>query len=320
MGEALVDLIEETAGTTAAYPGGSPANVAVALARLGQPTTLLTQIGDDGHGRMLRAYIEGNGVRLGRHSVLDLARTSVATTNLNPDGQATYDFSFQWRAFPGQLVEGPHGDCLHTGSLATVVRPGADDVLALVRRARPSTMISFDPNCRPSVTGDPVDARRRIEALVGLSDIVKVSADDLDWLYPGRPDHEAGRRWLTLGARLVVVTRGEAGAWAATDNHEIDVAAHHADVVDTVGAGDAFTAGMLAALGESDLLGAERRPALAAADRAVLTEVVEFAAEVAARTCARRGANPPTRGELLHRSASGTGTGARSAANSRHRR
>ncbi|MEV0724316.1 carbohydrate kinase [Micromonospora purpureochromogenes] len=298
VGETLVDLIEETAGTMAAYPGGSPANVATALARLGQPTTLLTQIGYDAHGRMLRAYIEGNGVRLSQQSILNLAQTSVATTHLNPKGQATYDFNIEWQAFPGQMVEDAHGDCLHTGSLATVLQPGADDVLALVRRARPSTMISFDPNCRPSVTGDPIGARGRIDAFVSLSDVVKVSGDDLDWIYPGRPYQEAGRRWLALGAHVVVVTLGELGAWAATRRYEVEVAAHHTDVVDTVGAGDAFTAGMLAALSEADLLKAERRSTLAAADRAVLTEVVEFAAEVAARTCARRGANPPVRAEL----------------------
>ncbi|MER7889914.1 carbohydrate kinase [Micromonospora sp. NPDC094482] len=305
VGEALVDLIGVAPAPVTARPGGSPANVAVALARLGHPTTLLTQLGADEHGRMLLAHLRANDVRLDPRSVRDLARTSVARTVLDPAGQASYDFSVEWRSFAASGDDSvPVGSCLHTGSLAAVLAPGADDVSALLRQARGSATISFDPNCRPSLMGDRAQARRRIETLVGLSDVVKVSVEDLAWLHPGLAHEQAARSWLARGAGLVVVTLGERGAWACTGRYEVSVPAHPVTVVDTIGAGDAFTAGMLSALAGADLLGAERRSALAAADRATLAAVLEHAATVAARTCARRGADPPTRAELA---ASGSG-------------
>lgn len=300
VGEMLVDLIENPPGGVAAHPGGSPANVAVALARLGQPITLLTQLGNDAHGRMLRAHLRDNGVRLDPNSVLDLPSTSVARTRVSVDGQASYDFSITWRGFAGRQLTGTAvpGDCLHTGSLAAVLQPGADDVLALLRATRSAAMLSFDPNCRPSLMGDRMAVRRRVEELVATSDIVKVSLEDLAWLYPGRRHEQAGRSWLELGAVVVVVTLGDRGAWAATRQREVRVDARPVEVVDTVGAGDAFTAGVLAALSEANLLGSARRVALGAADHATLAAVLRYAAHVAALTCGRRGADPPTRAEL----------------------
>ncbi|TDC65502.1 carbohydrate kinase [Micromonospora sp. KC207] len=298
VGESLVDLIEEPTGEAIAYPGGSPANVAVALARLGEPTTLLTQLGDDAYGRLLRAHLAGSGVRLDPASVSDLPRTSVARTQLGADGQARYDFAIDWRSFPDIGAVASGSACLHTGSLATVLEPGAGDVLALARERRATTMISFDPNCRPSLTGDAARARRRVEELVAISDLVKVSREDLDWLHPGRSSERVAREWLALGASLVVVTLGAEGALAVTAREEIRVAAPRVTVVDTVGAGDAFTAGLLSALRARDLLGAARRPALRAAGPETLAAVLGDAARVAAWTCGRRGADPPTRAEL----------------------
>ncbi|MGR6319264.1 carbohydrate kinase [Micromonospora soli] len=300
VGESLVDLIEEPADGAAAYPGGSPANVAVALARLGQPTTLLTQLGDDAYGRLVRAHLAASGVRLDPASVSDLPRTSVARTRVGADGQARYDFAIDWPAFPaGALTRvGAGSDCLHTGSLATVLDPGAGDVVALVRDRRAAAMISFDPNCRPSLTGDPVRARHRVEELVAVADLVKVSREDLDWLHPEQPPDRVAQGWLELGAGLVVVTLGAEGALAVTRQVARRVAARPVTVVDTVGAGDAFTAGLLAALRDRGLLGADRRGALRAAAAETLAAVLDDAARVAALTCARRGADPPTRAEL----------------------
>ncbi|MER7334370.1 MULTISPECIES: carbohydrate kinase [unclassified Micromonospora] len=300
VGEALVDLIEEPPGEAVAHPGGSPANVAVALARLGLPTTLLTQLGDDAHGRLLRAHLADNGVRLDPASVPDLPSTSVARTHVDADGQAGYDFRIAWRSFPRAALTGAgvHADCLHTGSLGAVLPPGADDVRALVHARRATTMISYDPNCRPSLMGDRSAARSRVEDLVAASDIVKVSDEDLAWLHPGRGHEQVGREWLDLGARLVVVTRGRGGAWGATRCGEARVDARPVEVVDTVGAGDAFMAGLLAALNDLGLLGAARRGALAAAGRDDVAAALRRAADVAAWTCRRRGADPPTRAEL----------------------
>lgn len=298
VGESLVDLIEDASGEAVGHPGGSPANVAVALARLGQPTTLLTQLGDDAYGRLLRAHLAGNGVRLDPASVPDLPRTGVARTRVGADGQARYDFDIAWRSFPDRAGLGSGARCLHTGSLATVLEPGADDVLALVRDRRASTMISYDPNCRPALMGDRTTARQRVEELVAVSDVVKVSLEDLAWLYPGRGYEELGRQWLAPGASVVVVTCGDGGAWAVARSGAVRVDARPVRVADTVGAGDAFTAGLLAGLARRDLLGAARRAALGAVGRDMLGAVLAEAAHVAALTCTRRGAEPPTRAEL----------------------
>jgi fructokinase len=291
VGELLVDLIDDRP-----HPGGSPANVAVALARLGRPVRLLTQLGGDTYGRLLLAHLNDNGVELAPGSRLDAPRTSTARTSLSADGQASYEFDIAWHRFtppPPDPVS-----CLHTGSLATALAPGAEDVATLVRAARPDTMISFDPNCRPSLIDNRDGARDQIEAMVSASDIVKASRDDLAWLYPDRPPEKVGQEWLARGARLVVVTLGGSGAWAGTARHATTVAAPATRVVDTVGAGDAFTAGLLFALGEAKLLAAARRTELAAIDEPTLTGVLAFASRVAAATCARRGADPPTLAEL----------------------
>ncbi|SCL27043.1 fructokinase [Micromonospora pallida] len=300
VGEALVDLIEDPPGEAVAHPGGSPANVAVALARLGLPTTLLTQLADDAYGRMLRTHLADNSVRLDPGSVPDLPSTSVARTKVDADGQAGYDFRIRWGSFPGVALTGAGvGDeCLHTGSLGAILSPGADDVRALVHARRASTMISYDPNCRPSLMGDRSLTRSRVEDLVAASDIVKVSEEDLAWLHPGRRHEQVGREWLDLGARLVVVTRGRGGAWGVTRRGEVQVDARPVEVVDTVGAGDAFTAGLLAALSDLGLLGAARREALAVAGDGDIAIVLRRAADVATWTCRRRGADPPTRAEL----------------------
>lgn len=300
IGEMLVDLIEESSGEPVAHPGGSPANVAVALARLGQPVNLLTQVGDDPHGQLLLKHLQRNGVDLASGSLVDCPRTSSARTSLSQDGQASYTFDIAWRHFraPAAALLGPTPDCVHTGSLASMLLPGAEDVAAVVRAARQTSTVSFDPNCRPSLIDDPSSARDRVAALVAHSDIVKASVDDLAWLYPHRAFQDVGRGWLDQGCGLVVVTMGGAGAWACTRQRETAVDACPVGVVDTVGAGDAFTAGLLSGLSHTDLLGATRRDALAAIDEASLTEVLTYAARVAAITCGRRGANPPTATDL----------------------
>ncbi|MBO3750505.1 carbohydrate kinase [Streptosporangiaceae bacterium NEAU-GS5] len=305
IGEILADLIEDPPGRLVAYPGGSPANVAVGLAGLGLPVQLLTQLGDDPLGRLLLAYLRDNHVRLAIGSHLDGERTSTARTSLSPDGQAQYTFDIAWRhlgrweadASDGRWETADASDpavtCVHTGSLATVLEPGADDVAAMIRVARETSMISFDPNCRPTLTRDVTATRDRVEALAAESDIIKASHEDLSWLYPGRPIADVARQWIDGRARLVVITMGGAGAQAFTPRRTMMVPATPVQVVDTVGAGDAFTAGLIAGLDQAGLLGVEHRDALAAIDEAGLRTVLTKAAENAAKACARRGANPP---------------------------
>jgi fructokinase len=300
VGEILVDLIENAPGQAIAYPGGSPANVAVALARLGQPVSLLTQLGHDDHGRMLLGFLRDNGVALDPGSLANRPRTSSARAYLNADGQATYRFDVEWRRFALDLASWPDPSvtCVHTGSLAAVMAPGAAEVAALVHRARASALISFDPNCRPSLMRDADAARGRMIGFVAESDIVRASLDDLVWLYPRRSYQDVGREWLARGAGLVVVTLGADGAWACTRSGELAVPAAPATLVDTVGAGDAFSAGLLCALSRAGLLDVERRADLHAIDLTMLKQVLAFATRVAAATCGRRGADPPTLAEL----------------------
>jgi fructokinase len=158
--------------------------------------------------------------------------------------------------------------------------------------------VSYDPNVRPQLLGDPAEARRDIERLVRLSDVAKVSDEDLRWLYPDRRDEDVAREWLALGPALVVVTRGGAGVYALAPRCELTRPATPVDLVDTVGAGDSFTSGLLDGLRRADLLGGRRRDALADIDPATLASVVDEAALIAAITCSRPGADPPTRDEV----------------------
>jgi fructokinase len=308
VGEALVDLVGQRGGRTlAVHPGGSPANVALGLGRLGVPVTLMTRLGRDSFGEMVRQHLEASGVRV-EGGPAEGTDTSLAIAMLAA-GVASYDFRITWDVgdFPPLPVE---ARCLHTGSLATALVPGRDRVIDLVQREheRRRVTISYDPNARPALLGEPERARPDIERLVTLSDVVKVSDEDLAWLYPGRNDEEIAREWLESGPALVVVTRGGAGVYALSADVELRRGAVPIDLVDTVGAGDSFTSGLLDGLQRADLLGAARRDALAAIDHATLASVTEEAAMIAAITCSRPGADPPTRAELEAAIAAGPST------------
>ena len=298
VGEALVDLVGQRGGRTlAAHPGGSPANVALGLGRLGVTVTLKTRLGRDSLGEMIRGHLEASGVRVDGGPGEGVS-TSLAIATLAA-GIASYDFRIEWDV--GDLSPLPvETRCLHTGSLATALAPGKDSVVDLIQREheRGRVTISYDPNVRPALLGEPARARPDIERLVTLSDVVKVSDEDLRWLYPDRSDEEVAQDWLALGPALVVVTRGGAGVYAVAADVELRRDAVPIDLVDTVGAGDSFTSGLLDGLHRADLVGAARRDALAGIDRATLESVVEEAALIAAITCSRPGADPPTRAEL----------------------
>ncbi len=298
VGEALMDLVGQRGGRTlAAHPGGSPANVALGLARLGAPVTLVTRLGRDAFGAMIRSHLEDSGVRVDGGPD-DGVSTSLAIATLAA-GIASYDFRIDWDV--GNLEPVPiETRCLHTGSLATVLPPGNASVIGLVERERERrrVTVSYDPNVRPALMGVAARARQDIERLVARSDVVKVSDEDLRWLYEDRPDEDIAHDWLASGPALVVVTRGGAGVYALARSVELHRPALPIDVVDTVGAGDSFTSGLLDALRHADLVGAARRDALAAIDEATLVSVVDTAALVAGITCARPGADPPTRAEV----------------------
>jgi fructokinase len=299
VGESLVDVVRPAGATRdgGAHPGGSPANVSVGLGRLGAPVTLITQFGDDDHGRLLRDHLAASEVvvRLVPGSPL----TSTATAVLDEHGAAKYTFRLAWD--PGALPDPADGTrCLHTGSLATSLDPGAGAVEELLarQRAHGAVTISLDPNIRPALLPSRELARSRTERQVALADIVKVSEEDLEWLYPGRAPQDIATSWQRTGPALVIVTLGGAGCLAVT---QADIAHHTAPairVADTVGAGDSFTAGMLHWLYTADLLGGDRRDALQAISRQDVTRLLGTATTAAAITCTRPGADPPTLREL----------------------
>ncbi len=305
-GEALVDLMSADGRHYAAHPGGSPANVAVGLARLAVPVSLAARLSTDTFGRLLRKHLVDNGVDP-RDLVTADEPTTLAIATIGGDGVADYDFyvdgtaDWQWsdRELPNPLPADV--TALHTGSLALELLPGAAVIEALLARehARGAVTVSYDPNIRLARRGDPAGARQQVARLVGLADLVKVSAEDLDWLLPGVPPAEVARDWVKRGPALVVVTLGGAGAIATSQHGDpVQVPAPEVTVVDTVGAGDAFTAGLLAGCADAGLLGGEYRPALAGADDALLRQLLTRAATVAALTCARAGADPPTAAEV----------------------
>jgi fructokinase len=290
-----------------AAPGGSPANVAVALARLGVPARLLARIADDMLGRRVREHLAVNGVQLD-HAVAATEQTSLAMVAVGPDGGASYDFrvtgtaDWQWTAaeLDGAL-DGPVV-ALHSGSLALTMPPGAAALRELMSRAAASATISYDPNCRPLLMGDPAEVLAGVHELLAVADVVKVSAEDLEWLLPGSRPEQVLEDWLTLGPAVVAVTLGGEGVLAGTAS---GVRSRRppvpVTVIDTVGAGDTFSAALLAGLHRRGLLGAAARPALRAVDAETLDALLDEAALAAAITCSRRGADPPTADDLLSR-------------------
>jgi fructokinase len=270
VGESLVDVVRRPDGTVVERPGGSPANVAVALARLGLDVQLLTALGDDPHGQLVRAHVEASGAAV---LAAPLARTAVAIAELDATGAATYRFDIDWDLEGAPTPATP--SWLHVGSLGTVLRPGSEQVAALVAAHRGRCPISFDPNCRPLLTAEP--DLPAVEALVRQCDVVKLSDEDAAFLLPGLPLEEVLRRWRALGPRLVVVTRGAHSALALADQLVEVPVPDGAPVVDTVGAGDTFMAGLIATRGTT----------------------LELAAAAARITVSRVGADPPWKHEVL---------------------
>ena len=295
IGESLIDIVEQDGQVSAEHVGGSPLNVAVGLARLGRDVDFLTHIGNDARGQRIARYINDAGAQLvpGRQSA---ARTATARLTVGEGGSASYVFDLDWQLSGTPVVTPPL--FVHTGSIAAVQEPGCLAVAALVDTYRVSATVTFDPNVRPSLIVDRDLARERIERLVERSDIVKVSEEDLRWIDPDHPPERTAQTWLALGPAIVVVTMADRGATAVCAAGEVRVAARSVQVVDTVGAGDSFMAGLIDALWGSDLLGAQRRAELAGIDLDALTAAIEAASNAAAVTVARAGADLPDRAAL----------------------
>jgi fructokinase len=303
-GEALVDLVPRPCGEEVGYVargGGSPYNVGIGLGRLGAQVGFLGRLSRDRFGRMLRERLVANGVDL-RFAREGDELSTVAIVHLaageEPEfafyGEGTADALFSPEELP---VDFPSEiDALHFGSISLLREPGASTYEACMRREHGRRVLSLDPNVRPGLIADRDAYVRRLESWVGLMDLVKVSGVDLAWLYPGLTVAAVVRRWLTSGPGLVVVTMGAEGAlgsWAGGTVMSPGVAV---TVADTVGAGDAFTSGLLAWLDERGVLSRdELRRMTAPAVGSCLT----YANRVAALACTRTGAEPPTRAEMV---------------------
>jgi fructokinase len=291
VGESLIDIVQRPDGTTVEHPGGSAANVAVALARLGRPVQFLTAFGDDQHGGVLARHLNQSAVGLvGDPHSLD--RTSTASAMLTADGSARYTFDIEWRLGPLPDVAPV---AVHACSIGAVLEPGAGDVRRLLEDLRPTATISYDVNVRPAVTGTGPEVVGAVEAVAALADLVKASDEDVEALYPGEPAEGAVDRLLRLGPSAVIVTRGRRGATWHGVGGRVDVHAAETDVTDTIGAGDTFAAAILDALCELGGLGGR----LAGPAPHEMESVLRYAARAAAITVSRPGADPPYRHELF---------------------
>ncbi len=295
IGEALIDEICKEVDGRSEHVGGSPLNVAVGLARLGRSIDFLTHVGTDAAGLRIADYVKTAGVQLVPEST-DAKRTSTAVANIAEDGSAAYQFDLDWQL--SGIPPVPPPVFVHTGSIAAVREPGCLAVAALLDAYRVSATITFDPNVRPSVIVDRDQARERIDNLVARADVVKASNEDLRWLVPDRAPLDTARSWLACGPAIVAVTQGNEGASAFCVAGDTAVPAQPVDVVDTVGAGDAFMVGLLDTLWDLDLLGGNRRDELRRITLDTLTSALDVAATAAALTVARVGADLPDRAAL----------------------
>jgi len=275
--------------------GGGPANTAKALARLGYGVDFIDGISRDAHGVKARKELERDGVGLSL-SLSSEKPTCTATLTLDSnggadyefliEGTATFDFNASWLPDPERLKP----SVLHIGTLATIIEPGATSLFDWAVRVGEFAPIIFDPNIRPSVMADRATYANAVEKWVSISSIVKVSDDDIKWLYPDETLDEVAHRWIEQGVSCVVVTRGAHGLIGFTEHGMEEVDGAKIIVVDSVGAGDTVGAIVVEGVMQHSVAGLQGH---------VLNEVLHKAAVAAGITCSRAGAQPPHKHELI---------------------
>ncbi len=301
-GEALIDMLprETTLGEKgfAPYAGGAVFNTAIALGRLGQPTAFFTGMSDDMMGDILRETLRSSHVDFSYCATLSRP-TTIAFVKL-VDGHASYAFYDENTA--GRMITEAdlpqlRDDCeaLHFGAISLIPEPCGATYEALLTREHEKRVISLDPNIRPGFIKDKASHLARIRRMAALSDIVKFSDEDLAWFGLEGDEDTLARHWLHHGAKLVVVTRGAEGAVGYTASHRVEVPSEKVTVVDTVGAGDTFDAGVLASLKMQNLL---TKPQVASLTQDQIAAALSLGSKAAAVTVSRAGANPPFAHEI----------------------
>ncbi len=293
VGEVLIDLISD-ADQQLAVVGGGPANTAKALAKLGVKTYFIDGISNDEYGQMAKTELLSANVLLDYAQFsskptctakVSLSKTGSASYEFVIEDTATFDFSDPWLPDPQKMQP----SLLHIGTLATVIEPGASVLFKWAQSIANFASIVFDPNIRPAVLGNRDEYVKKVEKWVSVSSVVKVSDEDLHWLYSGKPIDEIVGNWLEVGVQLVVVTLGDKGITAYRKNEQINVDAVRVVVADTVGAGDTVGAVLVEAIvnnGLDKLTGG------------LLETMLNRAVKAAAITVSRTGANPPSKKEL----------------------
>jgi len=293
VGEVLIDLIPEGADRKPIV-GGGPANTAKALAKLGIDTQFIDGISTDGYGQMAKDELVSTGVKLDYVKYSDKP-TCLAIVSLSESGSATYEFVIENTAtfdFILEWLPNPQTDrpsLLHIGTLATVIEPGASELFEWAQSVVKVAPIVFDQNIRPAVISDQKQYVAQVERWVEISSAVKVSDDDIKWLYPSLDIEQVVNRWLTKGPSLIVVTYGDKGLAGYRKDEVVSVEAVQIKVIDTVGAGDTVGAILVEAIVKGGLV---------SLTGARLETMLKRAAKAAAITVSRIGANPPTREEL----------------------
>ena len=288
VGEALMDLIPISGGERIPMVGGGPANTAKAVARLGYPTSFIGGIASDDYGLAIERELTASGVDLSLTLRADLP-TALAIATINDEGLAKYDFELAGTtsfAFHNSWLPTGEVDVIHIGSVATLLEPGSSELLTWV--SGKSAPIIFDPNVRPSIEGNRALYRAAVERWIDVATIVKLSEDDLNWLYDS-DEKSVISSWLTRGVKVVVLTRAENGLRSYRNGSVIEVPAESIDLVDSVGAGDTIGAVLVEGVLTHGVPGLKDEN---------LRSVLLRAAKAAAITCSRAGANPPWRDEL----------------------
>ena len=295
-GEALIDLVATGGDELVGYPGGGPFNTARTIARLEQPVAFLGRVSTDSFGVRLRGDLQADGVAL-EGLVTTEDPSTLALAELDAGGAARYRFYVHGTSAPGLRWEdvpafATESAVFYAGALGLVFEPTAETLERVVATVSDETLVALDPNCRPAAIPDAQAYKARLERMLARTDLLKASAEDLEWLMPGVEPVAAARALLERGPRLAVVTRGGDGAVVVTADRSVPVMAPKVQVVDTIGAGDAFGGGFIAAW----LAGGHGRQDLGDVDAAV--EATAFACRVAGLTCARAGASPPQLADL----------------------